>query len=299
MANNTTGIQKRQNETEMQSLIVTQHFTYKSAKKLSLLVFLISVIVPIGINVAFYFSPSDIVSGVLAIIAISIVLIGDLISSEIGRLKKRAAMIQQKFDLYVFDLDIKSNIDDSIIAEQQEKFKNRDWYRKENWYSNIKSIEKEKAIIYSQCENLDWTGNVAKRYQHFILFIAFFAMLFFVVNMVINNGSVVKMLQILLTAIPLISHTKSSYLKIRHDNEILMHMRDFTQEIQTNLESLDLEHLYNYIYILQTQIYRFRQDMFLVPDWFEKLQRKELQAVENRKAAIRTRFGKKRKSANK
>ncbi|MDD5292848.1 MAG: S-4TM family putative pore-forming effector [Candidatus Izemoplasmatales bacterium] len=294
MSRKQPGIQKRQNEAEMQLLIIAQHFTYKCAKKWVLFLFIVCVIFPIGINIALYFAINDIHTGVLALTSISLLFIGDFISKEIERVKKKAAMLQQKFDLHVFRLDIASGIDDNIIAEQQEKYKNRDWYRKANWYANYESMDIDKAIFYSQRENIDWTKNIANRYRYFLVGITIIALLTFGLNLVLNNSSVVKMLSILMTAIPLIIYAKTGYYKIKQDNENLARIIKFADEIQSNINEISPEKLKNSTYILQITIYKFRQEKYLIPDWFENRYYKHLQAIENRKAGQRSQLEKKR-----
>ena len=45
-----------------------------------------------------------------------------------------AAKIQQKFDISVFELDNGFIFDDENIDIAVDKYKNKDWIRKKNWY---------------------------------------------------------------------------------------------------------------------------------------------------------------------
>ena len=68
MAKKQNDIFKRQNEKEMQELIVAQHFTYSNAKVWSTILLFVLVVVPILINIALYFNTPDIVTGILAFV---------------------------------------------------------------------------------------------------------------------------------------------------------------------------------------------------------------------------------------
>lgn len=299
MAKKQVGIQKRQNEPDMQQLIVAQHFTYKNAKRWSLVLFVVSVFIPIGINIALYFDLDDTNTGILAFVSICLLFLADFILKEIEKIKKKAAMLQQKFDLYVFNLEIEAILDDNVIAEQIEKYRKKDWYRKANWYANYELMDINKEVFYSQKENIDWTGNIAKRYRNFLLCVSFIALVTFIVNLVCNNSSVIKMLSIAMAALPLITYAKSSYFKIKADDENLNEIRKFADEIKSNIDDMSTEKLRNKTYILQITLYKFRQEKYLVPDWFENRHYKHLQAVENRKAGQRMQIERKKKESKK
>ena len=287
MAKKQNEIFKRQNETEMQRLIVTQHYTYSNAKCWVAVLFCVLVILPVGINIALFFSLPDIVVGILAFSSLVLLALGELIRNHILNQKKLAAMLQQKFDTYVFDMDESCGLDENLIAQQIEKYKKKDWARKENWYQNYEDLDKNKIIFYCQKENIDWTGNISKKFCNFLIAIISFLLISFVVNFIINNSSIIKILSISIAALPLISYGFSSYKKIKHDNNDLLEMDKLAKEINSNIDNLNDIELRNKINILQTMIYKFRQTKYLIPDWFERKHYKHLQAVEARKARQR------------
>ena len=297
MAKKQNDIFKRQNEKEMQELIVAQHFTYSNAKVWSTILFFVLVVVPILINIALYFNTPDIVTGILAFVSLALLGIGELIREYILNQKKLAAMIQQKFDIYVFNINAQCGIDENLIAEQVEKYKTKDWNRKKNWYQDYEDMAKNKAVFYCQKENIDWTGNINKKYCCFLFVVITISLISFLINLIINNSSIIKILSILVTALPLISYAFSGYKKIKHDNDELLELEKLSNEINDNIDNIDDIELSNKINVLQTMLYKFRQTKYLIPDWFEKKFQKHLQAVENRKA--RQRITKHKKSKTK
>lgn len=295
MAKKQNEIFKRQNEPEMQQLLVTQHFAYTNAKRWVAVLFCVLVILPVGIDIALFFSLPNIAVGILSFLSFILLALGELIREHISNQKKLAAMLQQKFDIYVFDMDTNCGIDENLIAHQIEKYKNKDWQRKENWYQNYESLDKYKVIFYCQKENIDWTGNISKKFCNFLIIVIAFLFISFIVNLIINNSSIIKILSIAITALPLLSYGFSSYKKIKRDNNELLEMDKFAKEINRRIEEINEDDLSNRVNILQTMIYKFRQSKYLIPDWFESKYHKHLQAVEARKAGQRISKSRKRK----
>lgn len=295
MAKKQNEIFKRQNEPEMQQLLVTQHFTYTNAKRWVAVLFCVLVILPVIINIALFFSLPNIAVGILSFLSFILLALGELIREHISNQKKLAAMLQQKFDIYVFDMDTNCGIDENLIVQQIEKYKNKDWKRKENWYQNYESLDKYKVIFYCQRENIDWTGNISKKFCNFLIIVITFLFISFIVNLIINNSSIIKILSIAITALPLLSYGFSSYKKIKRDNNELLEIDKFAKEINRRIEEINEDDLSNSVNILQTMIYKFRQSKYLIPDWFESKYHKHLQAVEARKAGQRISKSRKRK----
>lgn len=295
MAKKQNEIFKKQNEPVMQQLLVTQHFTYTNAKRWVAILFCVLVILPVGINIALFFSLPIIAVGILAFLSFILLALGEFIREHISNQKKLAATLQQKFDIYVFDMDTNCGIDENLIAQQVEKYKNKDWNRKENWYQNYENLDKNKVVFYCQKENIDWTGNISKKFCNFVVSIICILFITFVANLIINNSSIIKILSILITALPLISYGFSSYKKIKRDNNELLEMDKLAKEINSRIDEISDDELCNKINVLQTMIYKFRQSKYLIPDWFESKYHKHLQAIEARKAEQRISKNKKKK----
>lgn len=284
MAKKQHKIFKRQNESAMQQLIVAQHYTYTNAKHWCFILFCILVVFPIGINIALFFDLPDIVTGILALSSLVLLILGEIIRDYVQGQKQRAAMLQQKFDTYVFNIVNQYGIDENIIAEQLEKYKNKDWNRKKDWYQNYENMQDEKAVFYCQKENIDWTNAIGNKYCGFLLISLTVILLSFIVNFIIHNSSFIRVISIILAMVPLVSYGISSYKKIKHDNYELARINGFINEIDNYLNTMSEFDLKNRINVLQVMIYGFRQTKYLIPDWFENIYHKRRQAVEARKA---------------
>lgn len=278
---------KRQNEEEMQSLVLAQHYTYKSAKLWSAILFILLVIIPTVANIILYFDINDTYVGVIAFFSIIILFFGEIVKNIIQSEKNKAAMIQQKFDLYVFNMNNISAIDENIIALQVEKYKKKNWNRKINWYQNYEEIDSTKVVFFCQKENVDWTENLSKKYKQFLIIMIVIVWISFVLNFILNNSSIIKMLSILVTSLPLLGFGLNIYSKIYRDEKDFDEIKNIVKGINDDINEISLNKLMNITYSLQILIYRHRQSRYLVPDWFEKRYHSHMQAVENRKTGQR------------
>ena len=278
---------KRQNEQRMQRLVVAQHFAYSSAKKLAFVLFVILVIVPLSINMALFFDLSDEITGILSLISLSVLFIGEILRDVIANRKIIAAKIQQVFDIYVFGLDYAFLIDENELEESIQKFTKKDWHRKKDWYNNYEEGDKNKTIFYCQKENIDWTGNLSRRYKNFLTGVIITLLLVFVLNGILNNSSIIKLLSIAVTAMPIISYGVSGLKKIKQDDEKRKDIEKFANFINDNLDKLSNSELGDKVICLQIMIYESRKTQYLIPDWFEKIYYKSMQKLENAKTTQR------------
>ena len=96
---------EHQNIPENQQLIVAQHYVYKKAKQLSLLLFILSVIIPLIFNITKIWITNEIVAAIFSFVSICFLIASKIINSIINKEKSLAAQIQQKFDINVFELN--------------------------------------------------------------------------------------------------------------------------------------------------------------------------------------------------
>lgn len=288
MTNNQDSIYKKQNEPEMQRLIVAQHFTYTNAKSWVTILFFVLVVFPVAINIVLYFNLPDTISALLAFFAIIFLIIGEIIRTHIIKQKRIAAMLQQKFDSYVFNLGDLIKIDENIVAMQVEKYKKKDWHRKKDWYQKYKkAINHNEVVFYCQKENIDWTCNLSKKYCRFLVGLLLIVVVLLGAGIIVNRTSIIKLLSLALASIPFFSFMISSYKKITNDNYELKELKKTADEINNSLPNIGEKELGDSIKIIQIMIYSFRQTKYLIPDWFESCYHKELQLIESIKAKQR------------
>lgn len=283
MANSKNNIHKKQNEKEMQSLVVAQHYVYREAKCWVLVLFIISVLIPISLNISLIWITDEIIVGLMSFISILILFFSELIRSEISVLKENASIIQQKFDINVFSFKNNFNIDEDIVQHYLEKYKNKDWERKKNWYEKYDKLDKNKAIFYCQKENIDWTNSLSKKYTKFLVVLFLIMVILFILNLIFNNSSIIHTISILIVALPLLTYCYSGYIKIKNDNILIARIENVTNGISVNIES-ENQPTETSLVNLQWMIFFLRCNKYLVPDWFDRLFYKKIQSIEKRKS---------------
>lgn len=283
MANSKNNIHKKQNEKEMQSLVVAQHYVYREAKCWVLVLFIISVLIPISLNISLIWITDEIIVGLMSFISILILFFSELIRSEISVLKENASIIQQKFDINVFSFKNNFNIDEDIVQHYLEKYKNKDWERKKNWYEKYDKLDKNKAIFYCQKENIDWTNSLSKKYTKFLVVLFLIMVILFILNLIFNNSSIIHTISILIVALPLLTYCYSGYIKIKNDNKLIARIENVTNGISVNIES-ENQPTETSLVNLQWMIFFLRCNKYLVPDWFDRLFYKKIQSIEKRKS---------------
>lgn len=284
------GIQKRQNETKMQQLIVVQNQTYKHAKRINALLFFVSVIIPVIINFILFIELSDKLMGIISLVSFLIIFLAAFLSKTIKINKQKAAVVQLKFDAYVFDIEDKIKIDKDVVYEQIEKYKNKDWHRKSNWYSDYDKLGKTKAMFYAQKQNVVWSNKLTKKYWRTLIVIFILIILIVSVNLILFDFSVVKVLTIAFTLMPAIDYAKE-FLRMKKDDESKTEeINQMIVCIENSLEKIDDSDILTLLLILQHQIHDFRKNKYMIPDWFDKIHFRKLQAVEDRKAENKTKI---------
>ena len=243
----------------------------------------LSVLIPISLNISLIWITDEIIVGLMSFISILILFLSELIRSEISVLKENASIIQQKFDINVFSFKNNFNIDEDIVQHYLEKYKNKDWERKKNWYEKYDKLDKNKAIFYCQKENIDWTNSLSKKYTKFLVVLFLIMVILFILNLIFNNSSIIHTISILIVALPLLTYCYSGYIKIKNDNKLIARIENVTNGISVNIES-ENQPTETSLVNLQWMIFFLRCNKYLVPDWFDRLFYKKIQSIEKRKS---------------
>jgi len=260
----------KQNTLENQRLVVTQHFIYKRAKIFVFLLFLVSVVIPFAFNIALIWINNILISASFSFISICLVIVCELLKAYIVKLKYNAALVQQKFDTIVFEMNNIFCFKEDVIDYYLEKYKNKNWSRKNNWYPDYGKMNKNEAVFYCQKENVDWTNNLSYKFIVSLIMCIIFMIVVIIINLIFSNGTVVDIVTLFVIAMPLFAYTCSGIVKIINDHSLLTNLKKFFDQIdcliqnKVKIESSMLENL-------QWMIFCFRQNQYLIPDWFEVL----------------------------
>ena len=158
------GIRKRENEEQSIEMLAAQRQLYNDAKKYGWLSSALSVWIPFILAILLLFisedSPVGIASYVLSIIS---AIVSFIVAKVISDKKEMAALIQQKFDLYVYDMPWNKrlfgndkNVSNEIVSysskiliNDEEKKALYDWYT-----PLVDDKELHKGILACQRENV-------------------------------------------------------------------------------------------------------------------------------------------------
>jgi hypothetical protein len=163
-------INSNQNEKHCLSLLAAQRVIYKEAKKLRTIrvigSFGFTILAPITILLIPDFKIGfGITGGIWTII-------GFLLSNRESNKVKEAALIQEEFDTYTFDLDWNNiqcgtKVSNEIIHSSASKYFDKTDLL--NWYGDLTGISNNLAILICQRSNLVWDWRLRKQFAWTII----------------------------------------------------------------------------------------------------------------------------------
>ena len=169
------GIAVRQNEEKAIAMLAAQRQLYNDAKKLGTISIVLSVWLPFAMALILLFLPEESTcKNVSYILAIVSMLFSFVVDKHINDKKKLAAFIQQKFDVYVYNMPWderifgkQKNVNQDIVTYSKQIIENSD--KKErlyNWYTpTVDNRDLLTSILLCQRENLSWDVGLRKRYR--------------------------------------------------------------------------------------------------------------------------------------
>jgi len=280
----------RQNEDDMLDHLKAQRFVYSSAKKYAIAIFLCLTFSPLVINIIIsYFVKCEELISLLFFVILILFGLGQFFRCKLKKDKFLAACIQQKFDIYVFnmqeilqkDIKFKTHLKESI-SNAVRKYKNngennfRDWYPKK--YSNLPY---EQAVFYCQKVNFNWTLKLKHKYCFTLIVFLIITTIIIIINAIMNCSSVNNLILISVTLLPLVSNFSDSYQKLTKDIQILEEILEKIEQTEMEFGSLNNEKLREITEELQEKIFLYRQKAYLIPNWFYKFHKKNFQITED------------------
>ncbi|HQC30250.1 MAG TPA: S-4TM family putative pore-forming effector [Acholeplasmataceae bacterium] len=273
---------EHQNIPENQQLIVAQHYVYKKAKQLSLLLFILSVIIPLIFNITKIWITNEIVAAIFSFVSICFLIASKIINSIINKEKSLAAQIQQKFDINVFELNNINCLNNEKIYVVAEKYKYKDWHRKKDWYPDYQELDKNKAIFYCQQQNLEWTNNLSRKYMMFLTVCVILMAAAVTLNFIIENKTMIHIISTIVIALPLITYYLVGFIKMIEDNQSLTEIRKYSNEIEILFKNKIIVNLFM-LENLQWMIFYYRKSKYLIPEWFDRIFYKNISNMEQKK----------------
>lgn len=266
------GIRKRENEEQSIEMLAAQRQLYNDAKKYGWLSSALSVWIPFILAILLLFisedSPVGIASYVLSIIS---AIVSFIVAKVISDKKEMAALIQQKFDLYVYDMPWNKrlfgndkNVSNEIVSysskiliNDEEKKALYDWYT-----PLVDDKELHKGILACQRENVFWDVGLRKKYKTGSIFIIVFLCICVFIMGICKNESTIRLLWRLAFIMPMLEWLLSTISQINTDIKNLQEV----DELVNDNEVKNMDDLQD----IQKCIYEHRKSCFTIPNFFYK-----------------------------
>lgn len=285
MANSSKDIFNRQNLPGMIAAQKAAYFCYRKGKWLALLLACILILPPVAANIIIAFSGDESIKALLLFLSLLSCPISWMIGHFLNKAKFSGASLQQHFDIFVFGIngESKETFVPERLAEDERrmlilKYKDKDDTPFQNWYSDYSALPYEQAVYSCQKENVRWDISIRKRY--FALMATLFSLIIIgiIINAIFQRTNILTFIATLSSAAPVFSYFCNALHKLRKDISIQKQLSDTIIEIdekQTN------ESIRDEIEYLQVQIFNYRKILYLIPDWFYKMFRREMQIAED------------------
>lgn len=264
------GIRFRQNEEQSIEMLAAQRKLYDDAKAVDWISTAFSVWVPFILSILLIFvsqnSPLEVVFCIVSILSMIISLVVD---SFIKKRKDLAASIQQKFDIYVYQMPWNERLfgknknlnhaiaehSKSMMSKADEKNALYDWYT-----PMVDEKANNEGILACQRENQWWDVGIRKRYRcacicgMIILVTVVFGM------GIIRNEETLKLLWRLAFVVPMFQWLIDTVKQLNEDIDNLKELDEMIND-ETSKSMEDLQDI-------QAKIYEHRKGCFAIPNFF-------------------------------
>lgn len=263
-------IASRQNEENSIRMLAAQRQIYSNVKTNNIVIILLSIALPLliclftSLKNDLYGIDTKVVCCLISIIASLVVLLLDFHNNNYV---SKAALIQQKFDLYVYGMSWNvdmygedKNVDEDIIEyssticdNSKDRVKLLDWYvgeiSSDNGYQNIYKCQKQ---------NFSWDYDLRNFYEKCCKIILTTIIVLLVLWGLCDNLYMREWICLLSYYMPLIVSLISIIIRIENDKSTLLSIKQ-TLDYKAKLSMHRLE-------LVQRDIYEHRKKCFLIPD---------------------------------
>jgi hypothetical protein len=287
---------ENQNSEENLKLLASQRQLYSDAKLLTMINFIISILFP-----AFIVCLNPIFEGnhkilmILKIVSILIIVFLVPLDNWIKTKKERAAIIQNKFDYDIYELDWKEDkqgdlvdIEEWVLASYNKFLKKgnvidelKDWYPKEYF-----ELPLQKRRLYCQKCNVYWDYNLKKEYNRLIRLIGSLVIILILILTVFNYELTVMVFfyNIFVPIFPVIHYLYKTNQNINNDIKTLDKIKMLiagTSEYISN-KQIDDNIILNKILNIQEEIFKHRKNGIVVIDFlYNKMKNLQEQEARN------------------
>ena len=267
------GIAMRQNEEKAITMLAAQRQLYNDAKRFDAISVMLSVWLPFVMALILLFLPEESswksVSYILAIVSM---LFSFVVDKRIDDKKKLAAYIQQKFDVYVYNMPWNErifgkdkNVNQDIVTYSKHIMENDgEKKRLNNWYTPaVDNKELLTGILLCQRENFRWDVGLRKRYL-LVSVIMIVLLCSFVLAMGLwKNESVAMLLWRLAFIVPMLEWLFDTVKTLNKDMERLIELDDIiNNDVPKTIDELQ---------DIQKMIFEHRKECYVIPNFIYQI----------------------------
>ena len=262
------GIAIRQNEDNSIAMLAAQRQLYRDAKKYNTVSVALSVWIPFALAVILLFIPENIewryASYILSIVSM---VFSFVIDKYIEEKKQLAAFIQQKFDVYVYEMPWDKrifgkdkNVDHEIATHSKKILSNpQEKKQLKDWYTPV--VDKKNTIdgiLACQRENLGWDVGLRKRFK-FASIALFIILVAAILAMGLwKNERIIELLWRVAFIAPMLKWLLDTIKKLKKDISTL---QELDSDINNN-ETKTMEDLQD----IQKVIFLHRKGCYAIPE---------------------------------
>lgn len=267
------GIAMRQNEEKAITMLAAQRQLYNDAKRFDAISVMLSVWLPFVMALILLFLPEESnwksVSYILAIVSM---LFSFVVDKRIDDKKKLAAYIQQKFDVYVYNMPWNErifgkdkNVNQDIVTYSKHIMENDgEKKRLHNWYTPaVDNKELLTGILLCQRENFWWDVGLRKRYRLVSVIMIVLLCSFVLAMGLCKNESVAMLLWRLAFIVPMLEWLFDTVKTLNKDMERLKEL----DEIINNDVPKTMDELQD----IQRMIFEHRKECYAIPNFIYQM----------------------------
>lgn len=264
------GIVVRQNEEKSIVMLAAQRQLYNDAKLFYAISAVLSVWLPLVMAIILLFIPeASSLRSASYILAIVSMVFSFILDKHIDNKKELAAFIQQKFDVYVYDMPWNKrifgkdkNVNGDIIAYSKHIIgKNNEKKHLYNWYTpSVDNKDLLTGILLCQRENFRWDVGLRKRYRLASVILIFLLCLIVFVMGLWRNESVAMLLCRFAFIAPMLEWLCGTVRTLNKDIERLKEL----DEIINSDEAKSMDELQD----IQRMIFEHRKECYVIPNFF-------------------------------
>lgn len=260
-----------QNKQRPIELLRAANAVYMRAKRFNLTLFITSALIPLSINISFFFFENETVKSILCLANLIMILASFVLKETIGHYKDVGSLLQQWYDLSVFDIGGLDNYEKGKVEKYIIKYKDRSFKNENSWYQDSydPSVSKDRAILLCHKKNVTWTSRLTERYLYFMISFLALIVTASIVCSIVFKSDINDVLQSAYTLTPALGYVGYSVYQLVSEKIKFMRLQEFINNLLSLSKKGRVADVS--IYELQTRVYDYRHNKRLVPEFMYKL----------------------------